>query len=61
MLLNEDKSKYMIFTRSNTEFATRLALNGNILERIEEIQLVGVWLTTYLDWDKNTCELCRKA
>ena len=61
MQLNEEKSKYMIFTRSHTEFATRLALNGNTLERIEEIKLVGVWLTTYLDWDKNTRELCRKA
>ena len=61
MKLNEDKSKYMVFTRSNTVFATRLTLNGNTMERIEEVKLVGVWLTTFLDWDKNTRELCRKA
>ena len=61
MKLNEDKSKYMIFTRSQTEFATRLTLNGNKMERIEEVKLVGVWLTTFLDWDKNTHELCKKA
>ena len=31
------------------------------MDRIEEIKLVGVWLTTWLDWDKNTREICRKA
>ena len=51
----------MIFSRSNTEFATRLSLNSNTLDRVEEVKLVGVWITTYLDWDKNTRELCKKA
>ena len=31
------------------------------MERIEEVKLVGVWLTTFLDWDKNTQELCKRA
>ena len=61
MKINEDKTKYMVFTRSHTEIATRLMINGNTLERIEEVKLVGVWLTTFLDWDKNTRELCKKA
>ena len=51
----------MIFSRSNTEFATRLTLNSQTLDRIEEVKLVGVWVTTFLDWDKNTRELCKKA
>ena len=51
----------MIFSRSDTEVATRLSLNGETLERIEAVKLVGVWLTTYLDWEKNTKELCKKA
>ena len=25
------------------------------------MKLLGVWLTTWLDWDKNTREMCRKA
>ena len=25
------------------------------------MKLVGVWLTTCLDWDKNTREMCKKA
>ena len=61
MKLNNDKTKYMVFSRSETEFATRLTIDGTTLERIEETKLVGVWLTTWLDWDKNTRETCKKA
>ena len=51
----------MIFSRSNTEIATHLTLNNKTLERIEEVKLVGVWVTTFLDWDKNTREVCKRA
>ena len=61
MKLNEDKSKYMVFSRSNTEFATRLTMNSNTLDRIEEVKLLGLWITTFLDWDKNTREMCKNA
>ena len=61
MKLNKDKSNYMVFSRSETEFATRLTLDGDTIDRIEETKLVGVWLTTWLDWDKNSREICRKA
>ena len=43
MKLNESKSNYMIFSRSNTEFATRLSLNQQTLEREEAVKLAGVW------------------
>ena len=59
--LNTDKTSYMIFSRSQTEFATRLELKGQTLDRIEEIRLVGVWITTWLDWEKNTREMCKRA
>ena len=61
MKMNETKSNYMIFSRSNTEIATRLTLNNQTLDRIEEVKLVGVWVTTFLDWDKNTREVCKRA
>ena len=61
MKLNEAKSNYMVFSRSDTEFSTRLSLNNRTIERIEEVKLVGVWLTTWLHWNKNTREICRKA
>ena len=57
MLLNEQKSN----SRSNTKFATRMTMNGNTLDRVEEVKLVGVWVTTFLDWEKNTWEMCKRA
>ena len=59
MQLNTNKSNYMVFSRSEKEFATRLSINGETLNRIEETKLVGVWLTTWLDWEKNTKEICK--
>ena len=38
MKLNKDKTSYMVFSRSETEFATRLTLNGQTLDRIEEVK-----------------------
>ena len=54
MKLNEDKTHYMVFSRSETEFATRLCLNGQTLDRVEAVKLVGVWVDTWLDWARNT-------
>ena len=61
MKLNTDKSNYMVFSRSHTEFATRISMESNTLDRVEEVKLVGIWITTYLDWEKNTHEMCKKA
>ena len=55
MKLNEEKSIKMVFSKSNTEFATRITMNENTLDR-----LVGVWVTTNQDWEKNTREVCKK-
>ena len=41
--------------------ATRLTMNSKTIDRVEEIKLVGVWVTTWLDWDKNIREICKKA
>ena len=49
MKINEDKTRYMVFSRSETEVATRLAVNSRTIDRIEETKLVGVWLDTSLD------------
>ena len=61
MKLNEKKTNYMVFSRSDTEVATRLTLNKMNIDRIEEAKILGVWVTTWLDWEKNTREICRKA
>ena len=46
MLLNEGKSNYIIFSRSQEQFATRLTLNNVYLD---------------MSWDRNTREICLKA
>ena len=28
---------------------------------IKNNELVGVWITTWLDWDKNTRDICKKV
>ena len=61
MQLNTEKTNYMVFSKSEKEFATRLSMNGKTLDRVEETKLVGMWVTTWLDWEKNTREICRKA
>ena len=61
MKLNEAKCKYLVFSRSKENFSTRLHLNGENLDRISVIQLVGVWISQDMTWSKNTKEICRKA
>ena len=61
MKLNESKSNYMIFTRSQQPFATRFTLNGVKLDQVSETKLLGVWLSSDLTWEKNTREICKKA
>ena len=61
MLLNEDKSKYVIFTKTHETFSTRITMNNNLLERVSEITIMGVWFNEKLDWSTNTSNICRKA
>ena len=61
MQLNEAKCKYMIFSRSKTQFATRLNINGKNLEKITAIKLLGIWISEDLSWSKNCQEICQKA
>ena len=61
MRLNEKKTHYILFNRARTPFATRLTVNGQLLERKQCIKLLGVWLQEDGGWGKNTQELCKKA
>ena len=51
MKLNEDKSNYMIFSRSDTGVATCLTIHGKTIDRIEAVKLLGLWITTWLEWN----------
>ena len=56
MVLNEKKSKYIIFNRAQADFNTRLTLNNINLEQVREARVLGVVLTDYLKFD-----ICKRA
>ena len=60
-VLNQDKSNYMVISRSVDKFSTRLHIDGAILERKEEICHLGVWINTSLCWEKHISEICKRA
>ena len=61
MQLKESKTNYILLTRANEEFATRLTVNNKLIERQEYVQLLGVWLQPDGGWGKQVRELCKKA
>ena len=61
MKLNEGKSSYMLFSRIQKEFKTRLSLNNVKLDQLEEVRLLGVIITDNLKWDANTSDICKRA
>ena len=58
---NEAKCNYMVFSRSDSKFATRLNINNILLERVPVSKILGVWLSEDLSWARNTQEICIKA
>ena len=61
MVLNESKCNYMLFSRSKTDIATRLTINGQYLDRINVTKILGLWISEDLSWTKNCQEICQKA
>jgi hypothetical protein len=61
MKLNEAKSNYMIVTNVKEDFATRLWLNTQLLERQDVICHLGLWISQDLSWSFNTSQICKKA
>ena len=61
MKLNVSKCNYMIFSRSKSDFATRLSINNQILDKVEATKLLGLWITEDLSWTKNCQAICQKA
>ena len=61
MKLRESKTNYIVFTRSRQDFATRLTVNGKLIERQASVKLLGVWLDQDGGWSKQVKELCKTA
>ena len=61
MRLNPKKCNYMVFSRSEEQFATRLKIEETKLDRVSEVKLLGLYLTDDLSWSRNCKEICIKA
>ena len=42
MMINADKTNYMVFSRSQSDFVTRLHLNNSKIEQVPTAKIVGV-------------------
>ena len=61
-MLNEEKTKTMIFNFTNNhQFTTRLSVNNENIQVVEKIKLLGTYITNDLKWDLNTNEIVKKA
>ena len=62
MLLNCDKSKYMIFNFSKEyQFNTRLYIDNFPLQQVNSTRLLGVILSDNLSWHQNTADLVKRS
>ena len=61
VILNEAKSNFIIFTRCQTDFSTRLNMNYKSLQQVDAIKMLGIYITKDMSWQMNTQETCKKA
>ena len=62
MKLNTNKSKLMIFNfTQNYQFTTRVTMDGEPIEIVENTKLLGTHITNDLTWDLNTNHIVKKA
>ena len=62
MIINQKKSKSMIFNfTKNYQFSTRLSMEGEIVETVQDTRLLGTIVSNDLTWSKNTHNIVKKA
>ena len=62
MVLNETKCNVITFNFSKKNIAPQnLQLNGNPLNPVSSIKLLGVTITEDLRWKENTSQICKKV
>ena len=62
MVLNEKKTKMMIFNFSkNFQFTSDVKLKGEKLEIVDEAKVLGTIITSDLKWNKNTKRIVKNA
>ena len=62
MMLNPKKTKNMVFNfTKNNQFKTDIKLRNQSLEVMDEMKLLGTYITNDLKWNRNTEELIKNA
>ena len=62
MLFNQKKCKTIIFNFTNKyQFSTRLSIENQILETVQDTKLLGTVISSDLKWTKNTHNIVKKA
>ena len=62
MKLNIKKTKNMIFNFTKKfQFTTKLSVDSEPIEMVNQTKLLGTYLTEDLKWDKNTSEIVKSA
>ena len=62
MKLNPDKCDYLILSRAQQDFVTRLTVNGSKIDQKEATKILGCWVEESPGkWDRNTRELVKSA
>ena len=62
MIINQKKSKSMIFNfTKNYQFSTRLSMEGEVVETVQDTRLLGTIVSNDLTWSKNTHNIVKKA
>ena len=62
MKINQTKTKVMLFNNSKqNDFLPELKLDGEQLELVEQMKLLGVIITSDLKWHENTNHIVKKA
>ena len=62
MLVNDKKTKCMIFNFTEKhKFTTRLKINDEPIEVIDNAKLLGTFISNDLSWNLNTTSIVKKA
>ena len=62
MLINQKKTKALLFNFTNNyQFTTRLSLNQENIEIVQQTKLLGTIIQNDLKWDSNTANLVKRA
>ena len=61
MKINESKCYYMIFSRSDTQFSTRIRINYIKMEQTSVANILGVWISEDLSWSRHCKQVCISA